>query len=288
MQNEIRVIKNFVNCDLYHPDNEKKGAAALRAEGREAADSPLEFPAGEARAGLHPDSGGGARSSVPAHLLMVGDGPERGPAEHLARELGVDEHVTFLGKQNHVERLIPLAHVLLMPSELESFGLAALEAMACGVVPVATRVGGVPELITDGEDGFLEAVGDMAAQAARVMALLTDERCTARWRPRRGARRRSASARTGSFRRTSGTTRGARGQDCGNGTKHRLKACATGYLRERTASPRVPSQRLSPWGPYLPSLSQSSREMPLRSQTTLPSRTVSSHSSLRSPFRRAP
>jgi glycosyltransferase involved in cell wall biosynthesis len=87
----------------------------------------------------------------------------------------VDKHVTFLGKQDHVERLIPLAHVLLMPSEMESFGLAALEAMACGVVPVATRVGGVPELITHGEDGFLEAVGDIAAQAARVVQLLTDD-----------------------------------------------------------------------------------------------------------------
>ena len=115
------------------------------------------------------------RKQAPARLLMAGDGPDRGPAEHLARELKVDRHVTFLGKQNHVERLIPLAHVLLMPSELESFGLAALEAMACGVVPVATRVGGVPELITDGEDGFLEAVGDIQAQAARVVALLTDD-----------------------------------------------------------------------------------------------------------------
>ena len=90
----------------------------------------------------------------------------------------MDEHVTFLGKQNHVERLLPLAHVLLMPSELESFGLAALEGMACGVVPVATRVGGVPELITDGVDGYLEAVGDIAAQAARVAALLS-RRCAA-------------------------------------------------------------------------------------------------------------
>ena len=107
---------------------------------------------------------------------MVGDGPERGPAEHLARQLKVDRHVTFLGKQNHVERLIPLAHVLLMPSEMESFGLAALEAMACGVVPVATRVGGVPELITHGEDGFLEAVGDIEAQAARVVELLSRRR----------------------------------------------------------------------------------------------------------------
>jgi glycosyltransferase involved in cell wall biosynthesis len=89
--------------------------------------------------------------------------------------LDVAGHVTFLGKQNHVERLIPLAHALLMPSEMESFGLAALEAMACSVVPVATRVGGVPELITDGVDGFLEAVGDIPAMAARVTSLLTDE-----------------------------------------------------------------------------------------------------------------
>ncbi len=71
---------------------------------------------------------------MPAHLLMAGDGPDRGAAEYLARELGVADHVTFLGKQDHVERLIPQAHVLLMPSEMESFGLAALEAMACGVV----------------------------------------------------------------------------------------------------------------------------------------------------------
>ena len=73
-----------------------------------------------------------------------------------------------------MERLIPQAHVLLMPSELESFGLAALEAMACGVPAVATNVGGVPELVTDGVDGYLEAPGDIGAQAARVVALLTD------------------------------------------------------------------------------------------------------------------
>ena len=98
------------------------------------------------------------RKNGPVHLLMAGDGPERGPAEMLSRELGVDKDVTFLGKQDHVERLIPKAHVLLLPSELEAFGLAALEAMACGVVPVATNAGGVPELITHEVDGFAEAV----------------------------------------------------------------------------------------------------------------------------------
>jgi L-malate glycosyltransferase len=172
--NEIRVIKNFVNCDLYHPDNEKAGAAAYAPPGEKLLIHLSNFrPVKRVLDCVRILEE--VRKTVPAHLLMAGDGPERGPAEHLARELKIDRHVSFLGKQNHVERLIPLAHVLLMPSEMESFGLAALEAMACGVVPVATRVGGVPELITDGEDGYLEAVGDIPAQAARVAALLTND-----------------------------------------------------------------------------------------------------------------
>ena len=93
----------------------------------------------------------------------------------LARELGVNKDVTFLGKQDHVERLIPKAHVLLLPSELEAFGLAALEAMACAVVPVATNAGGLPELVTNEVDGFLEGVGDVDAQARRVLGLLSDD-----------------------------------------------------------------------------------------------------------------
>jgi glycosyltransferase involved in cell wall biosynthesis len=106
---------------------------------------------------------------------MVGDGPERDICERLARELKVDRHVSFLGKRDHVERLIPIAHVALLPSELESFGLAALEAMACGVVPVATRVGGIPELIAHGYSGFLEAPGDISGQASRIVSLFKDE-----------------------------------------------------------------------------------------------------------------
>lgn len=172
--NEIRVIKNFVNCDLYRPDNEKAGAAQYAPAGEKLLIHLSNFrPVKRALDCIRILAE--VRRSIPAHLLMVGDGPDRGPAEYLARELKVDRHVSFLGKQNHVERIIRLAHVLLMPSELEAFGLVALEAMACGVVPLATRVGGVPELITDGEDGFLEEVGDIAGQAARVVALLTDD-----------------------------------------------------------------------------------------------------------------
>jgi N-acetyl-alpha-D-glucosaminyl L-malate synthase BshA len=172
--NEIRVINNFVNCELYKPDNEKKGAGAYAPSGDKLLIHLSNFrPVKRVLDCIRILAE--VRKSVGAHLLMAGDGPDRGPAEHLARSLGVHQHVTFLGKQNHVERLIPLAHVLLMPSEMESFGLVALEAMACSVVPVATRVGGVPELITPGEDGFLEEVGDIKAQSARVVELLRDD-----------------------------------------------------------------------------------------------------------------
>ena len=174
ISNEIRVIQNFVNCDLYHPDEEKVGAAEYAPAGEKLLMHLSNFrPVKRVQDCIQVLAE--VRKKTPAHLLMVGDGPERGPAEYLARRLKVEEHVTFLGKQDHVERLIPLAHVLLMPSEMESFGLAALEAMACGVVPVATRVGGVPELITHEVNGYLEDVGDIGAQAARVVSLLTDE-----------------------------------------------------------------------------------------------------------------
>ena len=175
IQKDIRVIKNFVNCTLYQPDNEKKGAAAYAPNGEKLLIHLSNFRPVKRVADCVRIFAEVRERGVKARLLMVGDGPDRGAAEHLARSLGVSCDVLFLGKQNHVERLIPLAHVLLMPSELESFGLVALEAMACGVVPVATRVGGVPELITDEEDGFLENVGDISAQADRVAALLTDD-----------------------------------------------------------------------------------------------------------------
>ncbi|MSV28033.1 MAG: N-acetyl-alpha-D-glucosaminyl L-malate synthase BshA [Bryobacterales bacterium] len=174
VENEIRVINNFVNCDLYKPDEEKTGAAQYSPDGEKVLIHLSNFrPVKRVLDCVRILAE--VRKQTPAHLLMVGDGPERGPAESLARELNVDRHVYFLGKQNHVERLIPLAHVLLMPSDMESFGLAALEAMACGAPPVATDVGGVPELITHGVDGFLAAPGDIAAQAGRVVDLLTDD-----------------------------------------------------------------------------------------------------------------
>ena len=163
---EIQVIPNFVNCDTYRPMERKKDRRRLIHISNF---RPVKRVLDCIRILKE------VRYSVEAELWMVGDGPDRGPAEMLARELGIAEHVQFWGKQAHVEKLIPQADVLLMPSETEAFGLVALEAMACGVPTVATRVGGVSELITDGEDGFLGPMGDAVAQAAAVVRLLTDE-----------------------------------------------------------------------------------------------------------------
>ncbi len=173
IENEIRVIHNFVNCETYKPDPERTGIEQFAAEGEKLLIHLSNFrPVKRVLDCVRIFAE--VRKHANVRLLMVGDGPDRGPAEHLAWALGVKDYVDFLGKQNQVERLIRLAHVILMPSEMESFGLAALEAMACGVPAVATRVGGVPELITDGEDGFLEAPGDVTRLAARATQLVTD------------------------------------------------------------------------------------------------------------------
>lgn len=165
--NDIRVIYNFVNTDIYRPienrpNDEKRLMHISNFRPVKRVTDCIRVLAAVLK-------------QTPAHLYMVGDGPDRPEAHRLARDLGIERQVTFLGKQDHVERLFPQMHVLLMPSEMESFGLGALEAMACGVPPVATRVGGLPELVTDGVDGFLEPVGDIEAQSRRVVELLTDE-----------------------------------------------------------------------------------------------------------------
>ena len=115
------------------------------------------------------------REQVPARLLMVGDGPDLADASRLARSLGVSEDVQFLGEQDQVVPLLSAADVFLLPSAQESFGLAALEAMACEVPVVASRIGGLPELVEDGVSGFLHDPDDLAGMARSAMKLLTDE-----------------------------------------------------------------------------------------------------------------
>lgn len=113
------------------------------------------------------------QTGVATRLIMVGDGSERTNAEHRARCLGIYEQCSFVGKQAKIVDYLSAGDVLLLPSEQESFGLAALEAMACEVPVVASRVGGLPEVVNDGETGYLSTVGDvdkMAADAARLLA----------------------------------------------------------------------------------------------------------------------
>jgi len=183
VQGSIEVIHNFVNCSLYKPDPEAQSRRS---------DKALASSTGRKRI-LHISNFrpvkrvldcvqvlARVREQVDAELFLAGDGPERGPAERLAHELNVDKYVRFLGKQDHMERLIPRMHALHLPSEMEAFGLAALEAMACGVPPVATRTGGVPDLIDHGVSGFMEPVGDTDAQAKALIDLLTDNALFAR------------------------------------------------------------------------------------------------------------
>ena len=177
----IEVIRNFVNCDLYKRDE------VLVAQQR-----PRFAKEGE-RLLVHLSNFRPVKRvldvieifarvsrAMPARLLMIGDGPERSAAEFLARRLGVLERVDFVGKQENVNELLALSDLMLMPSEMESFGLASLEAMACRVPAISTRVGGIPELIDDGRgslsaaNGLLYEVGAVEAMAEGAIWLLSD------------------------------------------------------------------------------------------------------------------
>ncbi|HWO32154.1 MAG TPA: N-acetyl-alpha-D-glucosaminyl L-malate synthase BshA, partial [Candidatus Acidoferrum sp.] len=172
---EIEVIYNSVNCDVYC---RCENSAELRAE----------YAPKDERLLVHLSNFrpvkrvtdvieifDRVRKQIPSKLLLIGDGPDRSVAEWLAVQKGIHEDVLFLGKQDDVQEKLGICDILLMPSELESFGLAALEAMACEVVPIATRTGGVPEVIEHGTSGYLADVGDVDTMARYAIDLLNDE-----------------------------------------------------------------------------------------------------------------
>jgi N-acetyl-alpha-D-glucosaminyl L-malate synthase BshA len=174
LKTDIRVIPNFLNCAVH----KRVEAAAVRA--RLIGDEP-------AKVVIHVSNFRPVKRvpavieifericrRVPAHLLMVGDGPEMDGASRLAHERGLDARVHFLGEQDQVLPLLSIADVFLLPSAQESFGLAALEAMACGVPVVASNVGGLPEVIDHGRNGFLHPLDDLDGMARSSLALLTD------------------------------------------------------------------------------------------------------------------
>jgi L-malate glycosyltransferase len=176
VKNHIEVIYNSVNCDVYKRNPEI--AAEMRKE----------YALNNERVLVHLSNFRPVKrltdvieifdrvhKQVPSKLLLIGDGPDRSVAEWLAVQKGIQRDVLFLGKQDRVQDKLAIADIMLMPSELESFGLAALEAMACEVVPIATRAGGVPEVIEHGKSGYLADVGDVETMARYALELLNNE-----------------------------------------------------------------------------------------------------------------
>ena len=172
----IEVIPNFVDVESFRPADEHPGRAVLSGSAervrvlthvsnfrplKRVEDVVLIFAA--------------VRAEIPSRLDLVGEGPERLRIEALVASLGLLEYVRFLGERGDLVTVLQQSDLFLLPSQTESFGLAALEAMACGVPVVASDVGGISEVVVDGETGFLAAVGDVAGMARHARRLLTDE-----------------------------------------------------------------------------------------------------------------
>jgi N-acetyl-alpha-D-glucosaminyl L-malate synthase BshA len=174
VHNEIEVIYNFVNCDLYRRDLPDADDRAKYADANEPILVHLSNFRPVKRVPDVIEVFDRVNKEIPARLLMIGDGPDRSAAEWLASKKKIRDRVHFVGKQDNVQTKLAVSDLMLMPSELESFGLAALEAMACKVPSIATRVGGVPELIEDGKTGFLTDVGDVDLMSKRALELLRD------------------------------------------------------------------------------------------------------------------
>jgi len=175
IKNHIQVIYNFVNCDLYCRGTDLSKRRAEYAPHGEKILVHLSNFRPVKRVTDVIEIFDRVHKKIPSKLLMIGDGPDRSRAEWLAMQNGIHHDVIFLGKQDQVHEKLALADVLLLPSETESFGLAALEGMACEVVPIATRVGGLPEVIEDGVSGYLADVGDVETMARYTTELLSDE-----------------------------------------------------------------------------------------------------------------
>src|SRR6267154_2178188 len=161
IKKHIEVIPNFVNCDEYLRKPEWLEQRSEYVSNDERLLGHLSNFRPVKRVLDVIEIFDRVHKKIPSKLLLIGDGPDRSQAEWLTVQKGIHEQVVFLGKQDRVNEKLALADIMLLPSELESFGLAALEAMACEVVPLATNVGGIPEVIEHGKSGYLADVGDV-------------------------------------------------------------------------------------------------------------------------------
>ncbi len=169
----IEVLPNFVDTKQYHPGGASPFARSLAGEGEALLVHVSNFrPVKRVCDVLGVFER--VQKAMPARLLLIGDGPERSLAERLARDGGFAAKTTFLGNVAAIETILPAARLLLLPSDAESFGLAALEAMSCGVPVIGTAKGGLPEVVEDGVSGYLRPVGDVEGMAKAAMSLLSD------------------------------------------------------------------------------------------------------------------
>jgi N-acetyl-alpha-D-glucosaminyl L-malate synthase BshA len=174
IEHPIDVIHNFVDTEVFRPQDTSPARCRLAKDGerilmhvsnfRKVKNLPVLIQV------FHE-----VQKSIPCRLVLVGDGPEREAAERLAQSLGILKSVSFLGDQEDVADILPMADVFLLPSQHESFGLAALEAMSCGVPVVGSRIGGLPEVIEHEKTGFLCDPNDVDCMKAIVLGLLKNE-----------------------------------------------------------------------------------------------------------------
>lgn len=181
IQNDIRVIYNFIDTSLsekedndciverYAPNGEKVIMHASNFRPVKRVSDVIRIFAK-------------INEKIPSKLLLVGEGPERLFIQQLVRDLNLDKDVWFLGTQDYIQSLLNCADLFLLPSEQESFGLVALEAHACSVPVVGALTGGLPELVKDGETGFLLPVGEISAMAEKSLEILTNAELTPRFR----------------------------------------------------------------------------------------------------------
>jgi N-acetyl-alpha-D-glucosaminyl L-malate synthase BshA len=171
----VEVIPNFINANEYARRENPALRGELASSGEKLLIHVSNFrPVKRINDCIHTLAR--VKDRVRARLVMCGDGPEREGAEKLAKDYGIAEDVLFVGQVPNIADYLSVADLLLLPSETESFGLAALEAMACETPVIATRGGGLPEVVRDGETGFLVEVGDTRTMAERAVELLSDEK----------------------------------------------------------------------------------------------------------------
>ncbi len=175
VERKIKVIPNFVDIDRFQRHDKDHFRKMIATQGEKLLLHTSNFRKVK-RIGDVLKTFARVREKIPSKLLMIGDGPERGPAEAMCREMNLCDDIVFLGSQNAVEEIYSIGDLFIIPSGSESFGLSALEAMSCGVPVISSNAGGLPEVVIDGETGFTSPIGDVDKMAKDALSLLQDDK----------------------------------------------------------------------------------------------------------------